>query len=388
MTGPERVWKLLRKDPLLLSLVVLIVLALIPMPFLTARLLHRPGNPGSGALTAVLPTATATPTATPAPTATPTPTPSPTPTPTPTPTPLVAPLSGLPVEDPAVLSRPPLAVMIPSDSEQYGLSQASVVYEAVAEYGIPRFMGIFEQVDAEQLGPIRSARPYYIEWACPYGPLYVHWGGSPDAYDMLSNIECLYELDGMVYGGVYFWRGPIVDIPWNNAFTNSALAYEFLEDEGMERFTEYQGYRHKEDAPLASRPLTGTLSFAFSYSVHYTYDRESNSYLREYKGRPHVDLLTGEQHRVRNVVLIFVPQWRIVDDPKGRMEVETVGEGEALVFLDGTVIEGRWERTIEGAEMRFVDETGEEIAFNEGNIWIEVLAPGQTVNYALGRPPE
>ncbi len=368
------------RDPILLALIALIVVALVPLAFVGSRLARGSGANGT-------PSPTPAPTHTPLPTLTPTPTATPTPVPTPTPTVVEAPLSGLEV-DPQRLLRPPIVVMIPSDSEQYALSQASVVYEARAEYNIPRFMGIFEQLQAEQIGPIRSARDYYVRWACPYGPLFVHWGGSPQAYALLAELNkvCLYELDGQSYEGVYFWRGYDPVIPWNNGFSSSELLYEYLDEKPL--LLGYQGYAHKDDAPPETRPLTGTISLSFVYSVRYTYDPEQNDYVRFYKGGPHVDMLTGQQHRVKNVVVVFVPQSKIPDDPKGRLEMETVGTGDALFFLDGRLIEGRWEKLALEAEMRFFDASGEEIAFNRGNIWIEVLAPGDPVDYALGRVPE
>jgi hypothetical protein len=280
--------------------------------------------------------------------------------------------------------------MIPSDSEQYGLSQASVVYEAVAEYSIPRFVGIFEEVDAEQLGPVRSARPYYVEWTCPYGPLYTHAGGSPEALALLAESDCHYNLEALIYEGAYFWRGVDEQVPWNNMFTSSELLYKYIDDWGLERiadYANYRGYPHKEDAPLEERPLTGTLSMNFSYSVRYTYDVETNSYLREYKGRPHMDMLTGEQHQVKNVVVLFASMNRLPDDPKGRMEVETTGSGDALFFLDGILIEGSWEREGVEDELRLLDAAGEEVVFNRGNIWIEVLDLGRDVSYELGQVP-
>jgi hypothetical protein len=382
------IWAKMRKDPILLGLGVLIFLSLIPMPFLGYRLLNRGGDPSPTATVVVrpvMPTATSTPT--PPPTSTPMPTSTPTPTPTPTPTVVQAPLSGFEV-GPEAFAWPPIAVMIPSDSEQYGLSLASIVYEAAAEHNIPRFMAIFEQVTAEKIGPIRSARPYFVEWACPLGPLYVHWGGSPQAYRLLGELDCLYHIDGQVYEGSYFWRAEIVDIPWNNGFSSSGLMYEYLENWELPRFVDVVGYGHKTEALSDTRPLTGTISFSFSYAVRYTYDPEGNEYLREYKGRPHVDMLTGEQHRVKNVVIIFVPQEPIPDDPKGRMEFETTGEGEALLFLDGVLIEGTWEKAAQDEEIRFLDDEGEEILFNRGNIWIEVLPPDQQVSIDLGEPPE
>lgn len=377
------------KDPLVVILLGLIVLALVPIPFLVYRVLQSGGGPGS--VSAALPTAT--PTVAPVPTMTPVPiptaTPAPTLTPTPTPTPLLSPFTGLPV-DATGPQLPILAVMIPSDSEQHGMSQASIVFEASAEYSIQRFMAIFEYVDTNKLGPIRSARPYYAQWACGYGAIYTHWGGSPQAYDWLRENDCVYDLDG-INEEFPFWRAEVVDISWNNGFTDSDGVYRYLAQHGlMSRPKAIRGFQHKDDAPAATRPLTGTISIrgAFRYPVYYEYEPQENLYLRYYKGKAHLDLNTAEQHRVRNVIVIFVPEAPIPGDPKGRLEIQTTGEGEALFFMDGALLHGHWVKESPPDELHFFDQDDQEVAFNRGNIWIEVLALGQdeTLSYELGQP--
>jgi hypothetical protein len=311
----------------------------------------------------------------------PSPTPAPTaPPPTPIPVRTQGPLNGLPA-DPARLAWPPIVVMIPSDSDQYGLSQASVVYEAAAEYRIPRFMAIFEWVDAQKIGPVRSARAYFVDWACPYGPLFVHWGGSPQALQLLAGLDCVHPLDGLTYGSAYFRYEEDPQVPWNSEFTTSDLLYGYMRNWEITRTVDYQGYQHKEESLPESRPVSGTIAIAqaFAFPVRYTYDPGSNSYLREFKGRPHLDLLTGDQLHVKNVVILFTPHGPIPDDPQGRIDIQTLGEGEAWVFQDGRAVKGRWVKEAPQAELRFFDEAGQEVAFNRGNIWIEVLAPGTEV---------
>jgi hypothetical protein len=279
--------------------------------------------------------------------------------------------------------------MIPSDSEQHGMSQASIVFEAAAEYGIQRFMAVFEQVAADKLGPVRSARLYYIEWACAYRAVYTHWGGSPQAYEWLSSTDCVYDLDG-INENFPFWRAEVVDIPWNNGFTDSERLYRYLREHGLTRTLQPRGFPHKDDALAETRPLTGTISISgvFRFSVYYEYEPQENAYLRYYKGRPHEDMNTGEQHRARNVVVMFVPEAPIPGDTAGRLEIQTSGEGEALTFLDGTMVHGRWVKESVESELRFFDDNDQEVAFNRGNVWIEVLAVGEegALSYALGRP--
>ena len=329
------------------------------------------------------PTTAVVPTSPPASTAalpTPTPLPSATPLPTTTPRPLPSeyPLSGLPA-DPAYLLRPPLAVMIPSDAEPYGLSQASLVLEAAVEYQIPRFLAIFEQVDATQIGPVRSTRPYFVDWACPYGVLFVHWGGSPQALATLGTSDCLRPLDGQTYGQSYFFHQEDLQVPWNSEFSSSELLYGYLENWEITRTVDFRGYEHQTCVHTAIPP-TQTVSFSFDQQVRYTYSPRTDTYAREYGGRPHLDGLTGQQIAVDNLVLIFVPQNPLPGDDAGRIEMQTSGEGEALVLTCGAVLRGRWVKESPQTELRFLDEQDREIPFAPGSIWIEVLAPGQEVS--------
>ncbi len=312
----------------------------------------------------------ALPSATPAPTVTPTPSPAPIPT--------AGPLSGLPA-DPALLALPPIAVVIPSDSPQYGLSRASVVYVAPTEGGIPRFMALFEGVAADRIGPVRSARPCFVEWACPYGPLFVHWGGSPQALQLLADMECIRPLDGLTYGSAYFRHEPDPQVPWNSEFTTGDLLYSYMRNWEIARTVGYQGYAH---APClhAELPLTHTIELSPGASVvRYTYSPFGDAYARAWGGRPHLDALTGRQIAPNNLAVIFVPQQPLAGDPAGRLEIVTSGAGEAVVFACGGEIRGRWAKESPQAELRFLDERGQEIAFAPGSLWIEVLAPGTPV---------
>ena len=158
--------------------------------------------------------ATPPPTATPSPTAPPTPAPTPTPTPAPTPVPtpvlVPAPLTGVLVP-PAVAARHPIAVMIDDlgpARPQSGFSAASVVWQAPAEGGIPRYMMIFQENIPGDVGPVRSSRYYYIAWAAEWRAVYAHAGGSPQALQTLrqkGNGQLVYNADEFRWGNS-FWR--------------------------------------------------------------------------------------------------------------------------------------------------------------------------------------
>jgi hypothetical protein len=213
----------------------------------------------------------------------------------------------------------------------------------------------------------------------------VHWGGSPQALAVLGASDCVRPLDGQTYGRAYFTHQEDELVPWNSEFSSSDLLYGYLQNWEITRAADSPGFLHKDDAPAAERPPAATLAFGFAYAVRYTYDPQDNVYQREVGGQPHVDLLTGAPIRVKNVVLLFVPQSPIPGDELGRMEFEVVGEGEAVVLRDGAVVRGRWAKDSPAAELRFLDEAGQEIALNRGNVWVEVLAPGQEVTIQGGR---
>ena len=186
----------------------------------------------SQALASPSPTSTPAPTVTPTPvpTQTPVPTPSPTPTPEPTPTPVPAPLTGRLVS-PAVAQRHPVAVMIDDHHDarpQSGFNDAAIVWQAPAEGGIPRYMLIFQDRIPPSVGPVRSARQYYIAWAAEWKAVYAHVGGSPQAMQTLRETgrgQLVYNADEFRWGGIYFHRTRDRFAP-HNVYTSGKELYQ------------------------------------------------------------------------------------------------------------------------------------------------------------------
>ena len=230
------------------------------------------------------PTATLSPTDTPLPTVTASPTPLPTATPLPTPVLVPAPLTGRLVT-PAVAAQHPIAVMIDdlaAARPQSGLSSASVVWQAPAEGGIPRYMAIFQETLPKSIGPVRSSRYYYIAWAAEWRAVYAHSGGSPGAKATLKakgNGQYVYNVDEFRYSGTFFRiktrRGP------HNLYTTGAK----LRATGKHTGAKDQAYKpvwtFGPDAPLEARPYGGTITVTYPYNtIRYAYDRTTNTYLR------------------------------------------------------------------------------------------------------------
>ncbi len=318
------------------------------------------------------------------PTATPPPSDTPTPPPRPTPAMPDDPLTGLPVARARTQLRP-IIVMIdnhPDAVPQSGLDKAAVVYEALAEGGITRFMAVFDAASpaADEIGPVRSARIYYVNWALPYHPIYVHAGGSPGALNTLPTLSAVDNTDLLVDGPS--WRSSDRLMP-HNLYISSASMEQWAAAQGMSA-GDYADNRllHKPDQPRPDHPRIsfdfGTISRS---DVVWSYNAAGNNYLRTMWGQAHYDRITGQQLSAKNVIILFTTRADIIGDEKGRIEVGTVGGGDALFAVDGTVLAGRWQKDSDAAPLRFYDSNGAEMQFNRGNMWIEVLPNGQQITY-------
>lgn len=280
----------------------------------------------------------------------------------------------------------PMAVMIEnyhSVRPQKGLQSANVVYEALAEGGITRFMAIYASgKDLKEIGPIRSSRLYYLGWAEEYRGGYAHIGGSPEAQAEIGSYPLL-NLDALRGDFEFFWRSNEVHAP-HNLFTSTELLARWLRDKSAPEKGDFDPWKFKDDRPNEERgsPISPIhIDFSSqSYNVDYLYESVDNVYARVNGGEPHVDALNGKQILVKNVVIQFVESG--LADATGRLKLGTSGTGRSLIFQDGLVAEGTWERKdVDRPRTRFYDTENKEIEFNAGPIWIEVVPNTRTVTY-------
>jgi DUF3048 family protein len=329
--------------------------------------------------------------------ATDSPSPSPTQPPTPAPTPApqeVSPVNGVLIdraEFALLQQRAPLAVMIENDPAarpQSGFHKADLVYEAVSEGGITRFMAVFWRNEVERIEAIRSARVYYIHWAAELGAVYVHWGqvedpGPVDVWPVLSRLN-VRDLNGLFQGEAVGYRDPNRVAP-HNVYSDTGLLWRTAQGAGFNGPPTLEPWRFKEDtAGNAAHPAAAAIDIPFTspgsdFAVRWEYDPASNGYLRSMGGIPHTDGVTGERLTARNVAVQFA-----VLRPSGVKAyniIDTVGSGQAVVFQDGVAIAGTWRKDSEAGRTRFYDAAGAEITFNRGTTWIEVVPADSTVGY-------
>lgn len=281
----------------------------------------------------------------------------------------------------------PIAVMIEnlvSIRPQAGLGQANLVYEALAEGGITRFMAVYAHNDSiEKIGPIRSARHYFVDWAEEYRGMYSYVGGSPQALGITGSSDYIIDLN-QFYNANYYYREETLAAP-HNLFSNSELLSFALRDHAVADVVgNYVAYVFKDNLEKNKRPQTvNPIQINFSnadYKVEWRYDRDSNSYLRWNGGEPHLDANTNEQLSARNIIIQKM-ETSLLDPATGRLDMVIRGEGEAILFQDGQAILGRWIKSGRGERTQFITLDNIAMSFNPGVTWIEVVPTDRTVTY-------
>jgi len=317
--------------------------------------------------------------------------------------------------------RRPLLVMIENHEDsrpQSGLNRADVIYEAVAEGGIARLMGVFYCAAAVpagkyDLGPVRSARTYFLDWASEYSdyPLYNHVGGAGLCNDptVNSKAKALCQIENYGWKDKKHWNdldqfalsyklcrrepertGKTVATE-HTMYCDSAALWSEAEKRGLTAQTadgkswdkNFQMWTFKDDGKSLGK--VSDISFDFwqgysAYSVKWVFDSAQNVYKRENGGAAHKDFVSGEQLTAKTVIIQFSKETGPVDEHK-HLLYQTIGSGKALVFQDGGVVSGKWSKEARQSRTEFSDNSGKEIKLNRGVIWIEVLPAGAKVDY-------
>ena len=337
---------------------------------------------------------TPSPTSQPTPSPSPTPAPTPTPSPTPEPTPVLvpAPLTGELVT-PDQAAQHVVAVMIGDNVDarpQSGLSEASIVWQAPAEGGIPRYMAVFQETMPTSVGPIRSARQYFIEWAAQWRAVYVHVGGSPQALTTLRTKgrgQLVFNADEFRWGGTYIWRIKERRAP-NNTYTDGPNLRKLTRALDASDGAIEPAWAFGPDTLLERRPIGGTIQFAYGTSrISYAYDNRSNSYVRSVpRASPQVDPATDEVIAPKNVVVMLVSFGPLNDGhpEKKRLEANVVGSGVAWIATNGHTLKGTWRKKSVTDPIRFLDAAGKPVTLTVGQTFINVMPKGTKITIKDG----
>jgi hypothetical protein len=339
-------------------------------------------------------TAQASPTPSPTPTASPTVAPSDTPIPTPSPSPTPTAYSGstpLPTgwayaaldgvaTTAALAGRLPMAIMVDDNKvarPQSGISSASIVYQAPADGGEDRYMFVFQEGTASAIGPVRSARPYYVYWADEYKALLGHFGGDSQTRKKVipANAKYIYNMDALSGGGCAYHRVSTRSSP-HNAYTSSGALITCLA--ARKYPTTYQNLptrSFRPDSDPAVRATAQTISIAYRTGLDgYQFQPGTDSYLRLINGQPEIDPANNMRVYARNVIVMYQTLTTDKSEPNhNRPVVHNVGSGKALIFQEGRQIVGTWKKTSNTALTRFYDSSGKEIPLLRGEIFIQSI---------------
>ncbi|MBI5466926.1 MAG: DUF3048 domain-containing protein [Candidatus Kerfeldbacteria bacterium] len=276
----------------------------------------------------------------------------------------------------------PIAIMIDNHTSarpQSGLAKASVVYETLAEGGIPRFMAIFADTTVPSIGPVRSTRPYFVQEAAEYNAAMAHAGGSPDGLKLLTQLR-MPNIEGIKGTfAKYFYRANGGGV--HGLYTNMAKLWDAIGHTKIAKVKPlYQSWKFTDELALAQRPggthgATIDLGYGKKYVVEYRYDRKKNVYNRFTGGAKQTDRNTKQQVTTKNVVILNVPKEKVLDR-KGRLDIKVTGKGTGYLLQNGKVIRVTWSKPSTRARTVLKTTDGKEVQFVRGQIWITIVPQG------------
>lgn len=281
--------------------------------------------------------------------------------------------------DEEVAKRTPLAIMINNIEDadpQSGIDRAEIIYEAYVESDITRLMMILQDYDdMDKIGPVRSCREFYVYFAKEFGAIYIHFGYSPLAANLLADPN-VQALDGMT-GWCSFYRTTDRVAP-HNAYTTT---------EGILGSIEVKGW-NKELSEDFEQPLTFTeddsqqieLENAVDCTVfkpgfarnkpQFIYNQADGLYYREQYGRPHCDMESGTQLAFKNIIVKFVTGTKFEN---GTPILDLKGSGPAYYITNGKLVQIQWEKETDFGPTKYYYNTGEEVIFNQGKTFVNVI---------------
>lgn len=287
-----------------------------------------------------------------------------------------APLTGLQVSDKAALTKPVTAIIIensPVARPQSGIKQAEVVFEAIAEGGITRFMALYQQNKPGIIGPVRSVRSYHPDWVRPFDASIAHVGGSQRALASIRN-GTFRDIDQFFNSGSY-WRATDRYAP-HNVYTNSQKLDALNASKGY-KTSKPKAFTRTDGKP-AKKPNATNISVAVSspaYTSSYTYNKKTNNYTRSLGGVPHTDREKGTI--APSVVIALKVNEQTVWEETWREQIQTTGEGQAVIFQNGTAAEVTWRKPTPGDQFTFFDAKKKEVALTRGQTWITAVPNGR-----------
>lgn len=293
--------------------------------------------------------------------------------------PFTTPFSGEPIAE-EITQRPIIATINnhPLARPQSGLAQADVVYEMLAEGDVTRFLALYQSQIPESIGPIRSARSYFIDIAQGLDAFYLAHGYSPEAKSMLDK-RVVEGMNGMQYDGIYFKRSTERKAPHNSYITGEnvvAGAEKVGASLLYQKKVSYPFYEGEESVKIGTQASEVAINYSTNgkFNSQYIFDSETNRYARFSANVQTIDYVTQLPIELANILFFEMPH-QIIDN-EGRRAINIKSGGNAYVFQSGMMREVKWKNT--DGFLIAIEEDGSEVKLVPGQTWVHFVptSPG------------
>ena len=273
----------------------------------------------------------------------------------------------------------PIAVMIDNVGDarpQAGLNDAYIVYEIIVEGNLTRLMALYKDVELDKIGPIRSSRHYFLDYALENDAIYVHFGWSPKAQSDISSLK-VNNINGMVESSKSFWRVRDKSAP-HNAVTSTEKILEIAKRKGYDTTSEKDSVLKyvTDDVELTEGTSATeiTIPYSSSYKVTYKYDEETKRYIRGYNKTTQKDWDTKELVTTKNIIITFAKNTTLNDGTsKGRQNLSNIGTLDGYYITNGKAIKIKCYKSARKEQTVYKDLEGNEIEVNDGNTFIQIV---------------
>lgn len=281
----------------------------------------------------------------------------------------------------------PIAVMIDNHKSampQSGLNDAYIVYEMIVEGGETRLMALFKGKTLDKIGPIRSSRHYFLDYALENDAIYVHYGWSPQAQSDITKLG-VNNVNGLVESTSDFWRAKDKSAP-HNAVSATKNILSIAEAKGYNLKSDKKSVLNyvAEDVNLESEQVANKFSIKYSdyNTVSYTYDSEAKKYLRYSRKTKQIDWDTKEEVFAKNIIITFVKNTTLNDgENKGRQTLDNIGTRDGYYITNGKAIKIKCEKKSRKEQTVYKDMQGNEIKVNDGNTFIQICPIDAKVSF-------
>lgn len=285
----------------------------------------------------------------------------------------------------------PIAVMIDNHKgamPQAGLNEAYAVYEIIVEGGETRLMALFKGKDLDKVGPVRSSRHYFLDYALENDAIYVHFGFSPQAKNDIAKLG-VNNINGIYESSTSFWRVKDKYAP-HNAVTSTEKILEIAKKDGYSVTSNKESVLNYVADPVELESdinaSTVTIPYSESNTVRYEYDEEAKNYTRYSRDIKQVDWDTKETVKVKNIIITFCKNTRLNDgENKDRQTIDNVKTLEGYYITNGKAIKITCEKTSRNGQTVYKDLNGKEIEVNDGNTFFQICPIDSKVTFTPGK---